>query len=70
MAQGVSEEAFVTGCSPGVDGKGSQNVAATRSARSVLWKALRGTPLTMGEVVGAVFALAICWLVSRSSAAV
>ncbi|XP_066493158.1 L-fucose kinase isoform X2 [Tiliqua scincoides] len=49
--QGVSEEAFLTGRSPGMDNEGnSQNAVATRNARSVLWKALRGTPLTMAYI--------------------
>nr|XP_056718645.1 L-fucose kinase [Euleptes europaea] len=49
MAQGVAEEAFVKGQSPGM---GSGDAAATRSARSVLWKALRTVPLTMAYIPG------------------
>ncbi|XP_072836505.2 L-fucose kinase [Pogona vitticeps] len=53
MAQGVGEEAFVNGQSPGVGHGEAQEVAATRrSARSVLWKALRGVPLTTVYIPG------------------
>lgn len=51
MAQGVAEEAFVKGQSPGMGSGDTQDAAATRNARSVLWKALHGVPLTMGEAV-------------------
>nr|XP_020653568.1 L-fucose kinase isoform X1 [Pogona vitticeps] len=53
MAQGVGKEAFVNGQSPRVGHGEAQEVAATRrSARSVLWKALRGVPLTTVYIPG------------------
>ncbi|XP_053126958.1 L-fucose kinase isoform X2 [Hemicordylus capensis] len=53
MARGVTEEAFVTGRSPGAasgDGQSVAAAAASRSARSVLWKALHAVPLTMAYI--------------------
>ncbi|XP_060131908.1 L-fucose kinase isoform X3 [Zootoca vivipara] len=51
MAQGVSEEAFVKGQRPGMgSGDNVQETGAERSARSVLWKTLHATPLTMAYI--------------------
>ncbi|XP_077165835.1 L-fucose kinase isoform X3 [Paroedura picta] len=52
MAQGVTEEAFVTGQSPGMGSGDARKAAATRNARSVLWKALHAVPLTMAYIPG------------------
>ncbi|XP_054856789.1 L-fucose kinase isoform X2 [Eublepharis macularius] len=52
MAQGVTEEAFMKGQSPGMGSGDTQKAAATRNARSVLWKALRAVPLTMAYFPG------------------
>ncbi|XP_015275297.1 PREDICTED: L-fucose kinase [Gekko japonicus] len=52
MAQGVAEEAFVKGQSPGMGRGDTQNAAAMRNARSVLWKALHAVPLTMAYIPG------------------
>ncbi|KAM3829017.1 L-fucose kinase isoform 2-T2 [Vipera latastei] len=47
MAQAVTEEAFVAGRRTEMGGGDAQSSGAVRSARTVLWKALRTVPLTM-----------------------
>ncbi|XP_026570118.1 L-fucose kinase isoform X1 [Pseudonaja textilis] len=47
MAQAVTEEAFVAGHKTGAGAGDAQGSRAARSARTVLWKALRTVPLTM-----------------------
>ncbi|XP_030437400.1 L-fucose kinase isoform X1 [Gopherus evgoodei] len=47
MADGVTEEDFVTGRTREVGSGHTKEVAALRSARSVLWKALHAIPLSM-----------------------
>uniref|UniRef100_A0A452H8L3 L-fucose kinase n=1 Tax=Gopherus agassizii TaxID=38772 RepID=A0A452H8L3_9SAUR len=49
MADGVTEEDFVTGRTREVGSGHTKEVAALRSARSVLWKALHAIPLSMGD---------------------
>ncbi|XP_048371210.1 L-fucose kinase isoform X2 [Sphaerodactylus townsendi] len=52
MAQGVAEEAFVKGQSPGMGSGDTQNASVIKNARSVLWKALHTVPLTMAYIPG------------------
>nr|XP_042716174.1 L-fucose kinase isoform X5 [Chrysemys picta bellii] len=47
MADGVTEEDFVTGRTQEVGSGHAKGAAALRSARSVLWKALHAIPLSM-----------------------
>ena len=51
LCSDVSETQFISEERPGSTSPTGPQGAAVRSARAVLWKTLRGTPLSMGSVV-------------------